>query len=117
MEGLLSSAQEQIDARVIYLHVESTNNTAIAFYERCGFHYFNIIPGYYHLEGSAANGLVFVKFINGGILYEGGLRNWCKRHLTQGSVGQCFNSFIKVYEYTFEAVKNVLFEREQDNVV
>ena len=115
MDGLLSHAHGQIDSRVVFLHVESTNNTAIMFYEQRGFCYFTAIPGYYHLEGNAANAIVYVTYINGGKHYEGGLKNWCKRYVMQGSAGQCFNTFFKVYENTCEAVKNVLFERQHDD--
>ena len=112
MQRLLYHAETQKDTRVVYLHVESTNNVAISFYERFGFHYFTEIPGYYHLEGSAADGLVYVIYMNGGSPYQGGFRNWYKRYVRQGSIGQCFG---RAYENSVELIKNA-FQRQNSSI-
>ena len=111
MEGLVSHALNNASTRAVYLHVESTNNTAITFYEKKGFCYFTTIIGYYHLEGSASNGVVYVMFINGGKCYQGGFKGWYKRYIKDSSVGQCFS---KVYGNAFETLKNVFYDQEEN---
>ena len=88
MQRFLYHAQTCKDTRVVYLHVESTNNAAITFYELCGFHYFTCIPKYYYPEGIIADGLVYVMYINGGQPYNGGTRNWDYRYIKQCSIEQ-----------------------------
>ena len=114
MEGLLLHAQKQEETRAVYLHVESTNNIAITFYERKGFHYFTTVLGYYFLEGSRADGVVYVMFMNGGKCYQGGLKNWYKRYVKSRSLGQCFS---RVYDCTFELLKNVFFDQDNSTYV
>lgn len=91
--------------RVIYLHVESTNNVAITFYEKKRFSYFSTIYEYYRFENNnSADGLVYVMCINNGRLYQGGLRNWCRRYFVSSiSIMNCFK---EACEGTIELVKN-----------
>lgn len=109
MKRLLSDALNRKNIRTVYLHVESSNNTAITFYECKGFSYFTTIHGYYHFESTAANGVVYVLFINGGKRYTGGFSNWCKRYVKQGSVGQCFS---RAYDTTSKLLTYVFYDQQ-----
>ena len=109
MQGLLYRAKHDRDNKVIYLHVESTNDTAIQFYEKQDFHYFTSIPGYYSLEGNPADGIVYVIFVNGGIPYQGGFRSWCRRYVKQSSVGQCIS---QAFDGPVEYIKSVVYKRQ-----
>ena len=86
IQRLLFHIQTCKDMRVVYLHVESSNRSAISFYDRMGFLYFTTIYGYYHSEGIDDHGIVYVMYINGGKPYMGGPRHWHKRFLRQCSI-------------------------------
>ncbi len=108
MQRLLYHAQTYKDTRVVYLHVESTNGSAINFYELCGFHYFTCIPQYYYGEGIMADGLVYVMYMNGGQPYIGGRRDWHKSYVRQCSIGQnIYKSFKNQFQIIHKRRKSV----------
>ncbi|WAQ96328.1 NAA60-like protein [Mya arenaria] len=49
-----------------YLHVLSTNQTAIRFYERRNFTAHSFLPYYYSIQGKPRDGYSYVLYINGG---------------------------------------------------
>lgn len=103
----VSNSTTRGTTRVIYLHVESTNNVAITFYEKKQFSYFSTIYGYYQFErNTSADGLVYVMCVNNGRIYGGGLGNWCRRHIPV--VYPVIKCFKEACEGTIELVKNAL---------
>ncbi|KAM7386033.1 hypothetical protein PAMA_008919 [Pampus argenteus] len=88
---LLDSLKEHISTiaqdhcKAIYLHVLTTNNTAIHFYENRDFRQHHYLPYYYSIRGVLKDGFTYVLYINGGhppwtILYpfvEGGTGDNC----------------------------------------
>uniref|UniRef100_W5MHM4 N-alpha-acetyltransferase 60 n=1 Tax=Lepisosteus oculatus TaxID=7918 RepID=W5MHM4_LEPOC len=72
-EHISTTAQDHCKA--IYLHVLTTNNTAIHFYENRDFKQHHYLPYYYSIRGVLKDGFTYVLYINGGhppwtILYQ-----------------------------------------------
>lgn len=69
---LLDSLKEHISTmaqdhcKAIYLHVLTTNNTAIHFYENRDFKQHHYLPYYYSIRGVLKDGFTYVLYINGG---------------------------------------------------
>ncbi|MBN3280767.1 NAA60 acetyltransferase, partial [Polyodon spathula] len=69
---LLDSLKEHISTmaqdhcKAIYLHVLTTNNTAIQFYENRDFRQHHYLPYYYSIRGVLKDGFTYVLYINGG---------------------------------------------------
>lgn len=68
LDSLLSylTSGEQSDCKAVYLHVLTTNTTAIHFYERRNFHVHCCLPYYYSISGCPHDGYSYVLYINGG---------------------------------------------------
>lgn len=68
LDSLLSylTTKEKGDCKVAYLHVLSTNQTAIRFYERRNFSAHSYLPYYYSIQGKPRDGYSYVLYINGG---------------------------------------------------
>lgn len=52
--------------KAIFLHVLTTNTTAIKFYEHRRFHLHKFLPYYYSIRGRCKDGFTYVLYINGG---------------------------------------------------
>lgn len=63
-EHISTTAQDHCKA--IYLHVLTTNNTAIHFYESRDFRQHHYLPYYYSIRGVLKDGFTYVLYINGG---------------------------------------------------
>ncbi|MGH0167311.1 UNVERIFIED_CONTAM: hypothetical protein FKN15_051804 [Acipenser sinensis] len=69
---LLDSLKEHISTmaqdhcKAIYLHVLTTNNTAIHFYENRDFRQHHYLPYYYSIRGVLRDGFTYVLYINDG---------------------------------------------------
>ncbi|KAK2832874.1 hypothetical protein Q5P01_016763 [Channa striata] len=63
-EHISTTAQDHCKA--IYLHVLTTNNTAIRFYENRDFRQHHYLPYYYSIRGVLKDGFTYVLYINGG---------------------------------------------------
>jgi len=61
---LTSEAFEVVKA--VYLHVLTTNSSAISFYEHRGFHLHSFLPFYYAIKGRRRDGYTAVLYLNGG---------------------------------------------------
>lgn len=61
----LTSAESQ-NCKAIFLHVLSSNSSAIAFYERKSFRLHSFHPYYYMINGINKDGFAYVLYINGG---------------------------------------------------
>uniref|UniRef100_A0A182N1Q6 N-alpha-acetyltransferase 60 n=1 Tax=Anopheles dirus TaxID=7168 RepID=A0A182N1Q6_9DIPT len=57
---------ERHKVKAIFLHVLTTNRTAILFYERRGFVLHSFLPYYYSIRGKCKDGFTYVSYINGG---------------------------------------------------
>jgi len=68
LDSLLSylTSGEQNDCKAVYLHVLTTNTTAIHFYERRNFRVHCCLPYYYSINGCPHDGYSYVLYINGG---------------------------------------------------
>lgn len=60
------STTAQDHCKAIYLHVLTTNNTAISFYENRDFKQHHYLPYYYSIRGVLKDGFTYVLYINGG---------------------------------------------------
>ncbi|KAL4659079.1 N-alpha-acetyltransferase 60 [Arapaima gigas] len=60
------STTAQDHCKAIYLHVLTTNNTAIHFYENRDFKQHHYLPYYYSIRGVLKDGFTYVLYINGG---------------------------------------------------
>ncbi|XP_033934248.1 N-alpha-acetyltransferase 60 [Pseudochaenichthys georgianus] len=63
-EHISTTAQDHCKA--IYLHVLTTNTTAIHFYENRDFRQHHYLPYYYSIRGVLKDGFTYVLYINGG---------------------------------------------------
>lgn len=63
-EHISTTAQDHCKA--IYLHVLTTNLTAIHFYENRDFKQHHFLPYYYSIRGLLKDGFTYVLYINGG---------------------------------------------------
>ncbi|XP_026821652.1 N-alpha-acetyltransferase 60 [Rhopalosiphum maidis] len=61
----LTSAESQ-NCKAIFLHVLSSNSSAISFYERKSFRLHSFHPYYYMINGINKDGFAYVLYINGG---------------------------------------------------
>lgn len=52
--------------KAVYLHVLTSNVTAIRFYERRSFHRHTYLPYYYSIQGKLRDGFSYVLYLNGG---------------------------------------------------
>jgi hypothetical protein len=68
LDSLLSylTTKERCNCKAAYLHVLSTNQTAIRFYERRNFGAHSYLPYYYSIQGKPRDGYSYVLYINGG---------------------------------------------------
>lgn len=68
LDSLLSylTTKEHCNCKAAYLHVLSTNQTAIRFYERRNFSAHSYLPYYYSIQGKPRDGYSYVLYINGG---------------------------------------------------
>lgn len=68
LDSLLSylTTKEHFNCKATYLHVLSTNQTAIRFYERRNFGAHSYLPYYYSIQGKPRDGYSYVLYINGG---------------------------------------------------
>ena len=87
------STTAQDHCKAIYLHVLTTNNTAINFYENRDFKQHHYLPYYYSIRGVLKDGFTYVLYINGGhppwtilypLLLEGNRRRLCCGFLARG---------------------------------
>lgn len=64
----LTQSSEQNDSRIkaVFLHVLSTNQPAIVFYEKHNFVLHSFLPYYYSIKGKSKDGFSYVNYINGG---------------------------------------------------
>ncbi|XP_036880342.2 N-alpha-acetyltransferase 60 isoform X1 [Manis javanica] len=60
------STTAQDHCKAIYLHVLTTNSTAIHFYENRDFKQHHYLPYYYSIRGVLKDGFTYVLYINGG---------------------------------------------------
>nr|XP_056722168.1 N-alpha-acetyltransferase 60 [Euleptes europaea] len=60
------STTAQDHCKAIYLHVLTTNHTAINFYENRDFKQHHYLPYYYSIRGVLKDGFTYVLYINGG---------------------------------------------------
>lgn len=68
LDNLLSylTSGEHSDCKVVFLHVLTTNQTAIRFYERRNFRVHACLPSYYAINNGPCDGFSYVLYINGG---------------------------------------------------
>jgi len=68
LDSLLSylTTNEHCNCKVAYLHVLSTNQSAIRFYERRNFSAHSYLPYYYSIQGKPRDGYSYVLYFNGG---------------------------------------------------
>lgn len=80
---------ERHKVKAIFLHVLTTNQTAILFYERRGFVLHSFLPYYYSIRGKCKDGFTYVSYLNGGhspwSLYDH-LKYWCSLVVTAGGL-------------------------------
>lgn len=62
----LTKNPEGNSCKAVYLHVLTTNTTAIQFYERRNFSLHSYLPLYYSVHDVAKDGYSYVLYINGG---------------------------------------------------
>ncbi|XP_055371635.1 N-alpha-acetyltransferase 60 [Condylostylus longicornis] len=57
---------ERFSVKAIFLHVLTTNQPAILFYEKRKFRLHSFLPYYYNIRGKGKDGFTYVTYINGG---------------------------------------------------
>lgn len=60
------TASDKQKIKALFLHVLTTNQTAIIFYERRNFRYHSFLPYYYSIRGRSRDAFLYVSYINGG---------------------------------------------------
>ncbi|CAL8305271.1 unnamed protein product [Merluccius merluccius] len=91
-EHISTTAQDHCKA--VYLHVLTTNNNAIRFYENRDFRQHHYLPYYYSIRGVLKDGFTYVLYINSGhppwtILYPFPLREALHIGTTLASLSPC----------------------------
>nr|XP_036220472.1 N-alpha-acetyltransferase 60 isoform X2 [Bactrocera oleae] len=93
LDSLLNhlTTAERHSVKAIFLHVLTTNQPAIQFYEKRRFHLHSFLPYYYNIRGKGKDGFTYVTYINGGhqpwtLLPHQALRIevttcWCSFHM------------------------------------
>jgi len=68
LDNLIShlSTAESSQCKAVYLHVLTSNTTAIRFYERRNFKLHTYLRFYYFINGTAKDGFSYVLYLNGG---------------------------------------------------
>ncbi|XP_069967329.1 N-alpha-acetyltransferase 60 isoform X5 [Bactrocera oleae] len=68
LDSLLNhlTTAERHSVKAIFLHVLTTNQPAIQFYEKRRFHLHSFLPYYYNIRGKGKDGFTYVTYINGG---------------------------------------------------
>ncbi|CAO1401387.1 unnamed protein product [Diamesa hyperborea] len=69
LDALIKNLTENIDrskVKALFLHVLTTNQEAILFYERRNFTLHSFLPYYYSIRGKSKDGFCYVCYINGG---------------------------------------------------
>jgi len=68
LENLIAhlTTPDHYDVKGVYLHVLTTNNAAISFYEHRGFRPHLFLPYYYAIGGRRRDGFTYVLYLNGG---------------------------------------------------
>lgn len=54
------------NVKAVFLHVLTTNQPAIVFYEKQNFQYHSFLPYYYSIRGRSRDAFLYVNYINGG---------------------------------------------------
>lgn len=75
------------NVKICYLHVLSTNQPAILFYEKHKFFCHSFLPFYYSINGQAKDAFVMISYINhslhqnkrSSLLFYGNLKEFCTR--------------------------------------
>lgn len=62
----ITSSDRPIKVKAVYLHVLTTNQAAIVFYESRNFKYHSFLPYYYSIRGRSRDAFLYVNYINGG---------------------------------------------------
>ncbi|CAB3374527.1 Hypothetical predicted protein [Cloeon dipterum] len=60
------TTSENAHCKALFLHVLTTNNAAIQFYEQRRFKLHSFLPYYYSIQGKSKDGFMYVLYINGG---------------------------------------------------
>ncbi|KAJ8319338.1 hypothetical protein KUTeg_004429 [Tegillarca granosa] len=60
------TSKESYDCKALYLHVLSSNQIAIKFYEKRRFQAHSFLPYYYSIQGKPRDGYLYVLYVNGG---------------------------------------------------
>lgn len=84
----------KMECKLVYLHVQSSNQTAIDFYQWHSFQEFCRIPGYYTIDDAPADAMVYTYAIHGGPLEP---LQWSELF---------FNSFYTLYDWTYTQFTN-----------
>lgn len=97
MTSLVNFTNHQTVCKVIYLHVEADNSTAIRFYQRRGFSYHCTDRGYYTMpeDEKPSDGHVYLQYINNGRPYKPSVENWCRRNVWTNPIGQCLAGAVR----------------------
>uniref|UniRef100_A0A0K8TKZ5 N-alpha-acetyltransferase 60 n=1 Tax=Tabanus bromius TaxID=304241 RepID=A0A0K8TKZ5_TABBR len=68
LESLVNhlTTAEKYSVKAIFLHVLTTNQPAILFYEKRRFYLHSFLPYYYNIRGKGKDGFTYVSYINGG---------------------------------------------------
>ena len=66
LSSFLSQVQSHKNCKVVYLHVLSSNTSAVLFYERQNFKRHKYLPLYYAVKGEKMDGYSYVYYVNDG---------------------------------------------------
>ncbi|KAL5506853.1 hypothetical protein EMCRGX_G008603 [Ephydatia muelleri] len=88
MQSLMHHVSRIPTCDVIYLHVLSTNLSAIKLYKKLGYQELMTIPGYYHIQGRPADGYLYVYYLNNGRPFKGSCSSYLRRYLVETSLCQ-----------------------------